>query len=205
MTRTIYLHGFASSPQSRKAQYFLERLPELFVPDLNQGDFGTLTVSRQIDQVCELLTEPSNIIGSSLGGLTAALVAEEYPELVKKLVLIAPAFQFTKNWRGRLGAEKLKEWQTNGTLPIYHYSYKKEIPLHYDFFADAESFAQHEFQNQVPTLILHGVFDDVVPINVSEEYSARKPWVQMIVLEGDHSLGDRLPELFSETEAFLFY
>ncbi|AFY38852.1 protein of unknown function UPF0227 [[Leptolyngbya] sp. PCC 7376] len=203
MIRTIYLHGFASSPKSRKAQYFLEHIPDLFVPDLNQEDFGKLTVSRQIEQVRELLIEPSYIIGSSLGGLTAALLAEKYPELIKKIVLMAPAFQFTKNWRKRLGEKNLGHWQRTDALPIYHYSYQKEISLHYEFFRDAEALSEYEFQNQVPTLILHGNNDETVPISVSEDYAHNRDWVKFIALDSDHSLGDRLPELFAESQAFL--
>ncbi|OKH17754.1 YqiA/YcfP family alpha/beta fold hydrolase [[Limnothrix rosea] IAM M-220] len=204
MTQTIYLHGFASSPQSRKAQYFLGRSPNLVLPDLNKPNFGELTVSRQIDQVRKLLTEPSYIIGSSLGGLTAAVLAEEYPNLVKKIVLLAPAFQFTKNWRDRLGKDVLERWQSEGTLPIYHYSYKEEIPLHYEFFQDAETFCDYHFTNQIPTLILHGTNDETVPLRVSEAYAAGKAWVELIALDSDHSLGDRLPELYERTQTFLF-
>ena len=203
MTRTIYLHGFASSPQSRKAQYFLVRSPGMLLPDLNQDDFGTLTVSRQIEQIKELLTEPSYIIGSSLGGLTAALLAEKYPELVKKIVLLAPAFQFTKNWRIRIGEELLQKWEETDTFPIYHYSYKREESLHYEFFRDAETFADYNFSNQTPTLILHGINDDTVPLKVSEDYAQGKEWVKLVALDSDHSLGDRLPELFERTQQFL--
>lgn len=203
MTRTIYLHGFASSPQSRKAQYFLARSPDLLLPDLNQNDFSTLTVSRQIAQVRELLTEPSYIIGSSLGGLTAALLAEKYPDLVKKIVLLAPAFQFTKNWRLNLGEELLSHWQQTNFLPRYHYSYQREILLHYKFFQDAETFVDYQFTNQIPTLILHGINDEVVPLKVSEDYAQGKDWVELVPFDSDHSLGDRLPELFERTQKFL--
>ncbi|HEY9297370.1 MAG TPA: YqiA/YcfP family alpha/beta fold hydrolase, partial [Phormidium sp.] len=42
----IYLHGFASSPDSVKAKYFRERFWDLGIdiktPDLNQNDFSGL-------------------------------------------------------------------------------------------------------------------------------------------------------------------
>lgn len=203
MTRTIYLHGFASSPQSRKAQYFLGRSPDLLLPDLNHPNFGKLTVSRQIEQVRELLTEPSHIIGSSLGGLTAALLAEKYPKLVKKIVLLAPAFQFIKNWRLRLGDDLIQKWQQTNSFPIYHYSFKREESLHYEFFRDAETFVDYHFTNQIPTLILHGINDETVPLQVSEDYAQGKGWVELVPLDSDHGLGDRLPELYERTQHFL--
>ncbi len=48
----IYLHGFASSPSSTKAQYLRARFASLQInlniPDLNQGDFSHLTLTRQL-------------------------------------------------------------------------------------------------------------------------------------------------------------
>ncbi|MGB2925875.1 MAG: YqiA/YcfP family alpha/beta fold hydrolase [Limnothrix sp.] len=202
MSRIIYLHGFASSPQSRKAQYFAEHIPDLIIPDLNQNDFGQLTISRQIEQVKALLIEPSYIIGSSLGGLTAALLAEKYPDKINKIVLMAPAFQFTQNWRKRLGEETLKQWQEVGSIPQFHYSYQEEIPLHYEFFRDAETYNNIQFSNKVPTLILHGIHDETVPISVSKDYAASKDWVKFIPFESDHGLGNCLPELLQATQTF---
>jgi uncharacterized protein len=204
MTRIIYLHGFASSPQSRKAEYFAQNLPGVIRPDLNQGDFSHLSISRQLAQIKPLLTEPVYVIGSSLGGLTAAILAEQYPEQIKKIVLLAPAFEFTHNWRQRLGESTIKQWQTETYLPVFHYSYQKEIPLHYHFFEDAEGYADYVFKNTVSTLILHGKNDAVVPIQVSETYCQSRPWSRLISFDSDHSLGNCLGALLQETKQFLF-
>ncbi len=55
MNRVVYLHGFASSPGSKKAGYFRERFAargiELEIPDLAQGDFDRLTITRQLGSV----------------------------------------------------------------------------------------------------------------------------------------------------------
>ena len=51
----IYLHGFASSPASGKAQRFRRELEGIGVrvacPDLNEPNFETLTVTRMLAQV----------------------------------------------------------------------------------------------------------------------------------------------------------
>ena len=98
----IYLHGFASSPNSTKAKYlhqcFRQFRLELEIPDLNTDDFSHLTLTRQLNQVANSFTEPSiNLIGSSFGGLTAAHLAEHYTQ-VERLVLLAPAFGFLNYW-----------------------------------------------------------------------------------------------------------
>ena len=114
----IYLHGFASSPQSNKAQYISDRAKQeigikLNVLDLNQGDFTNLTLTRQIQQTIAAFPHkhiPVTLIGSSFGGLTAAWVAAQYPQ-VKSLVLLAPAFGFPNSWLSRLGEAQVKQWQ----------------------------------------------------------------------------------------------
>ena len=54
-TPVLYLHGFASSPDSTKARYFQERLAThgvpLLAPDFNEPDFTTLTMSRMLEQL----------------------------------------------------------------------------------------------------------------------------------------------------------
>ena len=73
--QVVYLHGFASSARSTKATFFAEKLAakgiEMSVPDLNQPDFSTLTVTRMLKQAADAIDaagEPVALIGSSLGG-----------------------------------------------------------------------------------------------------------------------------------------
>lgn len=106
----LYLHGFASSPNSTKALYFQQRYQEINTPlaimDFNQPDFTNLSLSRQINQVTKVITEKQEswegqkihpqfiLIGSSFGGLTASWVAHNNPDKIKALILLAPAFNF---------------------------------------------------------------------------------------------------------------
>ena len=97
----IYLHGFASSAHSGKATYLGERLQErglqFLAPDLNFPDFSTLTVTRMLEQTRALLDQakaPVTLIGSSLGAFVAVNAAAQWPELVGKLILMAPALDF---------------------------------------------------------------------------------------------------------------
>jgi predicted esterase YcpF (UPF0227 family) len=69
----LYLHGFASGPQSKKAQDIQQRLSQLqismSIPDLNTGGFSDLTITRQIQQIAANLppdSQPVTLIGSSL-------------------------------------------------------------------------------------------------------------------------------------------
>src|SRR5271154_694422 len=123
MTRILYLHGFASGPASKKARYFSQRLAEcgvtLEVPDLAEGDFENLTVTRQlsvVERVCA--KQPVFLMGSSLGGYLAALYAARHPE-VEKLVLLAPAFSFVTRWPEGLGESKMEEWKHTGSMQVF--------------------------------------------------------------------------------------
>lgn len=208
MIHYIYLHGFASSPQSQKAQYLRDRFDaaglNLVLPDLNQDDFFHLTLTRQIQQVQALLPadgSPVTVIGSSFGGLTAAWLGDRHPQ-IQQLVLLAPAFQFVDHWRPRLGEAKLQQWQADGTLPVYHYTEAREVPLSYDFMSDITRYSDQSLQRPVPTLIVHGRQDDVIPVAASQDYARDRPWVELIELESDHALGDVQPEIWAQIQRF---
>src|SRR5882762_8855796 len=123
--KLIYLHGFASGPMSSKAQFFRRRFEELGIemqiPDLNEGHFERLTISRQL-RVIERLAVGRGVwlMGSSMGGYLAALYAARHAE-VSRVVLLAPAFGFARRWPLRLGEETVAEWRRTGWLPMYHY------------------------------------------------------------------------------------
>ena len=203
----IYLHGFASSPLSSKAQYFrkcfLEKQIDLKIPDLNQDDFSHLTLTRQLQQIeTEFQSQSSTprvLIGSSFGGLTAAWLAQRQFK-VNQLILLAPAFGFLSHWLPKLGEEKLKQWKSQGEIPVYHYSEKQYLPLSYQFLQDLSAYDDEELQQPIPTLILHGKQDEVIPIAASQNYAAKRPWVQLIELESDHSLTNVLAEIWQNLQ-----
>ena len=202
----IYLHGFASSPNSTKARYISDRFAEhqipLSIPDLNYGDFSHLTISRQIQQVAPVLTIPTTIIGSSLGGLTAAHLGQRYT-LVEKLILLAPAFGFLSHWLPTLGEGITQNWQENKYIQVYHYGEGKEMPLSYDFLADAHQYQEDLLQRSLPTLIFHGKHDDVIPMQASQDFAINRPWVKFIELDSDHTLVNVMPEIWQTIKLFV--
>lgn len=202
----IYLHGFASCPESAKAVYLIDKLASLGffleVPNLNQGDFSHLSITRQLKQVAQLFppATPVTLIGSSLGGLTAAWLGQQYFQ-VERLVLLAPAFGFLEHWLPKLG-QQLQEWQTSGYLQVYHYGEGQMIPLHYQFVEDALQYQEIQLLRPVPTLILHGCQDEVIPIQASRDYASIRPWVKLIELESNHALIDVMPRIWQEILLF---
>src|SRR6185312_1681639 len=141
MTRIVYLHGFASGPPSTKAQFFYRRFTELGVrfdiPRLDQGNFQALTITGQLELIDQAVArEAVTLMGSSLGGYLAALYAARHTN-IEKLVLLAPAFQFPSRWRSRFSPMEFSEWESSGVRNFYHYTYKSDRPLGYQFVRDA--------------------------------------------------------------------
>lgn len=209
MTAYIYLHGFASSPNSSKAKYLGDRFCDLNlnlqVLDLNQNDFTNLTLTRQIQQTIAAFPEDETaitLIGSSFGALTAAWVAQQ-EDRVTNLVLLAPAFGFPQSWYERLEPSQIQQWRESGYLPIYHYGKQKEIPLCYQFLADADNYPLSGLKRSCPTLIIHGLNDDVVPIQVSRDYQRQHSQVKLVELDSDHGLNDVQPEIWRLIQDFL--
>jgi hypothetical protein len=205
--RVVYLHGFASSPQSSKARFFAERFAAIGVPfiapELDEGNFEGLTISGQLKVVAETVRDERVVMmGSSLGGYLAALFAARHVEQVEKMVLLAPAFQFPTRWRARYSAAELERWKERGTIPFFHYGFKEERGLGYGIVEDALQYEDEPAFLQ-PALVLHGRKDDVVPVAVSKAFAEGHPNVTLKVVESGHELSDVLEQLWGETAAFL--
>jgi uncharacterized protein len=200
----IYLHGFASGPGSTKAKYIKERFAsigiELQVPDLNQDDFTHLTIARQIAQVVDLFPtdgSPITLIGSSLGGWISTIIAQEYAR-IEQIILLAPAFDFLYHWLPKIGNEALNSWQSTGYLPIYHHAVKSLLPLHYDFLIDTRKYSLSAIDRVLPTLIIHGIYDDVIPISASRDFANSRSWVELLEWDSDHQLTDMSDRIWQE-------
>lgn len=204
--RYVYLHGFASGPQSRKAQAFRKAFAgrgiELEIPCLDEGDFEHLTISGQLRMVEKSLDgAPCCLIGSSLGGYLAALYAAARPE-VERLVLLAPAFGFASRWREMQGPEVISSWRDTGWLEVFHYGAKAQARVHYGLLEDAENYPGFpDFRQE--TLIFHGVGDSVVPLELSREFMASHPNARLREMDSDHELLNVLDVITEEAVPFL--
>jgi hypothetical protein len=206
MTRYIYLHGFASSPQSGKARFFHRQFAAkgipLEIPELDQGDFTGLTVSGQLALIERVAGEsPVTLIGSSLGGYLAALYAARHRS-VQKLVLMAPALQFPRRFRERYAPADMADWKRLGMVSVYHYGYEENRPLGFQLVEDASKYEDEPEFSQA-ALILHGIHDDVVPVDLSRSFAARHDNVRLRELESGHELTNVIEDLWIETERFL--
>ena len=204
--RLLYLHGFASGPTSKKAQFFRQRFAdkglEMAVPDLAAADFENLTISGQLEVVGRVLEgRPAVLIGSSLGGYVAALYAARHQE-VRGVVLLAPAFDFARRWEQWLDHEQVESWKKSGRLRVYHYEEKREAQVSYRLLEDARAYEGFPSVGQ-PALVLHGLRDEVVPVEASESFARANPRVVLVKLDSDHELLDVLEPVWVKVWAFV--
>lgn len=204
----FYLHGFASSARSSKAAFFAQKFREhgieLQTPDFNQPDFSTLTVTRMIDQVGEVLPQaPADVvlIGSSLGAVVAVQTALRWPQRIQRLVLLAPALEFSRERLRSLG--DVDAWERNNRLDVFHYAYGRIMPLHYDIVTDAGRYDCLNLELPQPIQIFQGRRDAAVNPEAVERWAGLRPGVELHMLDDDHQLMASLDYIWREMARFL--
>ena len=216
----VYLHGFASSPKSTKAQYFADRLAghgvAVVTPNFNEPDFRTLTMTRMLDQLSATIDRlrdnddgrsgervPATLFGSSLGGTLAILAAARLGANVERLVLMAPAVMFAKPGHHLLPPERIAEWRRCGALPFFHYAFNEERLLDFAFYEDTLRYDAFNAVFTQPTLIFQGLHDQSVDPRTVEAFARTRSNVTLSLLEDDHQLIASLPLMWDATRSCL--
>lgn len=207
---TVYLHGFASGPASGKAQMFKQALHETFgvdltIPDLNVPDFSHLTLTAMLEHVDNLIDthRPTLLIGSSLGGYVAALTAERRRHDIDALILMAPAFEFATRRLAALDTSQIEHWKTSGTIDVEHHAYQKTLPLHYAIVEDATTYERTDYHIMQPTLVFHGLNDDLVDWRLTRKYLEFKTNCRCVYVQDDHQLLNSLDTIRDISSDFI--
>jgi pimeloyl-ACP methyl ester carboxylesterase len=210
--RFLYLHGFASSPASRKAvalaSHFAARGAILELLDVRVPSMERLRLSEIIRVTAAAIGTDEDravVIGSSLGGLAAARLAE-IDARVAALVLLAPAFQLASRWSERLGAEELARWRAEGFRTVVDYKTGGTTRIDAGFLDDlaAVDAAHGGWPDvRVPVLIVHGRGDDTVDIGGSRTFAEGKRHVRLVEVDDGHELAASQGRIAAETDAFL--
>jgi len=206
----LYLHGFASSGQGTKAQYFrsrFESFPHVTFHTIEFNptpkDFEYLTITGLINRLRQYLLgqqlDKISFIGSSLGALVGLHYAHRFGG-VERMLLLAPALTYLT---GKYTEPELQQWQREGTINVAHYAFEQEIPLRYDYHLDGLRYLE-PVPPPASLLIIHGQSDDVVPIENSRRYTASYPdQTQLVKVDSDHRLNDQLDLILKTGQSFL--
>lgn len=203
----IYLHGFASSPESSKAIRIAEALRPLdvstHIPDLNAPSFRDITVTRMIEQARAAMgAGPAALIGSSLGAFVAVNAAAADAR-VRGLVLLAPALDFGAGEDGKIGDVTIADWKAAGACEVFHYAWGRTERLDYALYEDARRYDAFRVALDVPVLVFQGTRDAVVSPDVVRRWCAPRPNVRLIELDDDHQLQASIDRICAETSAFV--
>ena len=125
----VFLHGLMSSMESSKATFLHQWCEEYDLPFIRFDNFGSgsssglfsdQTISTWLDGAESVIKNlcPNGVIlvGSSMGGWVSLLAAMRNPELVKGLVGIAPAPDFTEDMWNSLSDNDQKLMVSNGSI-----------------------------------------------------------------------------------------
>lgn len=208
----FYLHGLASSARSSKAMFLAERFVEYGIemraPDFNAPDFSTLTMTRMLAQLeQELAAVPAGtpvvLIGSSLGGALAILVASRSAWPIARRVLLAPAVMFGRPDHALLPPEQVELWRRNDALPFTHHGDGAKKLLNYAFYEDAARYDPFDAPMGQPAIAYHGLHDKAVDYRSVQRYAESHPNVTLTLLDDDHQLTRSLPTIWAGIERFV--
>jgi 3-oxoadipate enol-lactonase len=164
------------------------------------------TVEMMANDTAGLLTAlgiaKANVIGISMGGRIAMALELQHPELVKSLILTSTFARRTKNARLPLRYRMMK--LAGGRIKS-----RKSTQPYYAFVRQLKAARDYDCSDRldrigVPTLILHGKDDRVVPFELAEEIHAGIKGSKVITFKGGHRFCYWQCNLFSdEIEKFL--
>lgn len=138
---------------------------------------------------------PVTIVGNSLGGWIAWLMAQEC-ESVERLLLIAPAFNMMGLRAKSIDRERRRVWQDTGWMPWDDEPAHRDFPLAWKWVEESEAYWGTTFDRLRPVTmaILHGQQDSVIlPQGSSrfvEQVRSLAPAfpVELHLVPGDHRL-----------------
>jgi pimeloyl-ACP methyl ester carboxylesterase len=142
-----FIHGLESSGWGTKGMFFRERYPGMIIEDFD-GPFA-----QRMEKLERLLVKNDDLIlvGSSYGGLMAAVYACLHEERVKKLILLAPALHL-EPFQPYLD-KKLKI-----PIALFHGLQDEVVPLEAVRTIAEKSFANHTFTALDDDHSLHRTF-----------------------------------------------
>ena len=206
-TAFAYCHGFLSGPTSSKGRFLGSFLAsrgasELSLLALNgpTGEPAALSHSGALQAIDDHWQATQHqtpgarlcLIGSSFGGWAAAAYASRHPSRVSRLLLLCPGFELAHRWEAIVGgSEALAQWERDGERSFLMPHTRAPVSIPWRLAADSMSLAPEVAAPLVrcPTTIVHGLHDDVVPLEVSRRFAARsKPFARLVAVDDDHWL-----------------
>lgn len=141
------------------------------------------TIRQMADDTAGLMQalgiERAHLVGMSLGGRIALDLALEQPQRVRSLILVSTSARVERRWTiGLLGLVSLL-FRGSYPQPRYAFRRQREASDHYDRSGDLSEL-------RVPTLIVHGRRDHIVPYRLAEDMAAGIPSARLLLVDSGH-------------------
>lgn len=161
------------------------------------GEYRLLQWLEDAEAVTNLLADgpPVTIVGNSLGGWLAWLVAQDKPA-VEELILIAPAFNMMDLRAAQISNERCEQWRATGSMPWDDEPMHRDAPIPWHWVEDSQMLWSRRFTmpRRVKTTILHGLQDTVINPEGSwafvQHVLSQDPEfpIELLLKTGDHRL-----------------
>ena len=211
----LHLHGLATNVFGRKIEflrnYFKEKKTySFFACDMDYEKHTTTNTLGFLEVLVRGFSQKFKEItlcGSSHGGYVALNYVRKRPLFnVKKLVLLAPSYNTLSLIIKTFGEEKVKPWlEGREELTIVEeerqVTFIKEwakdiLENDYEIIKDKEI----DFPEIPPVeiVIMHGIKDDIVPIQYSELFTGKVKVKKFLKVDDDHKLNESLEKYVEE-------
>lgn len=219
----LIIHGFAGGTYDEEPLFFkLQRNLEFDVYNFTlpghstnlSADVKYIDWIKAVDEKIEYLNNVGYkkiyIIGHSMGGVLATHAAIHYKS-VKKLVLVAPAFEFLSLEKENSFVKMLK----NGPeiIKTYHVKevFSRFLKVSFSQFKEFEKLINMSKDNPekitVPTLVIQGLSDQLVPYESSkkvfESMNCNKWLIEIDEVTHDAFCGVKVDKICEEINKFL--
>lgn len=204
----VFLHGLISSMNSTKALHIANYCQQKDYNFISFDNFGCgNSAGKYLNEtigswllgvemvLSNLAPSPVVIVGSSVGGWLALLIALKLPTKLCGLVCLAAAVDFTEEviWQ-KLPPSKQQQMEQEGWLPIGGTDCKEQYPISYNLITEARNhlLLNHADINiKCPVHLVHGMLDNDVPYNVSTrllEKITSENMVLKLIKDAGHNL-----------------
>lgn len=201
----IIFHGFTANRNTLLLKEIADELRDENIASVrfdfnghgdSDGEFKNMTVLNEIEDANAILnyvkTDPHvrniYLVGHSQGGVVASMLAGLYPDIIKKVVLLAPAATLkTDALKGSTQGVKYNPDHIPDRLPF------KDLTLGGFYLRVAQQLPIYEVSAHFtrPVCLIHGTNDTVVSPDASKKYDQVYENSTLHLVEGaDHSFTD---------------
>jgi pimeloyl-ACP methyl ester carboxylesterase len=208
-TQTILvLHGYFGHAQTKNNQAAAAHFntlgfhvvrPDFYGRGQSEGAFGDLTIARGVETAILCLNDIKKnhldhkimVTGGSFGGLVAMHLAYAYPNDIAALILRAPVSDWHDLWHREVPSEKMIAWQRDGYFADIMPN-GREVTFGEELFSEMHA-CKAVYDDiapaiHMPTLIVHGDHDEMVPVSHTEKLHRAMPQSELVILNGaDHA------------------